>query len=421
LLPDERIFYHAQRSWKIASLRIGIGLFLAFILFIAVFLLLSFSGLNQLYSLLIGFAAALIPLLNTWVYWLDWRNAFFLVTSNQLIRSDKKLLQFNSALEKIDINKVQSISIEKSNFLQKWFNVGTAQITTAAQGSVLYFDYVDNPEEVEQAIQTVLQSYSLLAKGQRRAEMRSIINNHYGVSGKIKKIPKFKAASKPKTFWQRLRENFVQTESSSGITYHKHPIALIQFMIGPTIASLFLLIVWYGLSFFEMGRTLLQIPALTGIMLFLSLATLFWFWWEFEDWHNDTFQITDQYIYDIDRLPLGLSESRKQAELNRIENVRTEKNGFLPTLFNYGAVHVETAGVENNIVFENVKDPEAIQSAIFKKRSEYENMLQKRSNNENLDMITTLAEMLSEAEAQSRAWDYQPLPEPNDDFDEEYD
>ncbi|MFK7805594.1 MAG: hypothetical protein AB8G95_28450 [Anaerolineae bacterium] len=421
LLPDERIFYHSQRSWKIASLRIGVGIVLALILLIITFFLLSISGLNPIYSALIGLGAAAIPLLNTLVYWVDWRNAFFLVTSNQLIRSEKRLLQFNSALEKIDINKVQSISIEKTNFLQKWFNVGTAQITTAAQGSVLYFDYVDDPDEVEKAVQSVLQSYSLLEKGKRRAELRSIINSHYGVQSQVKKVPQIKSPPKPKTMWERFRENFVRSEGRDGITYHKHPIALVRFMVGPTLASLFLIIVWYGLGFFEVGRALLEIPALTGIMIILSLGTLFWFWWEFEDWHNDTFQITNQYIYDIDRLPLGLSESRKQAELNRIENVRTEKDGFLPTLFNYGAVHVETAGAENNIVFENVKDPDAVQATIFKKRSEYENMLAKRGTAGNLDMITTLAEMLSEAEAQKRAWKYQPLPEANDDFDEEYD
>lgn len=421
LLPDERIFYHSQRSWKIAGLRIAIGILLSLFLLVGVYVLLAFSGLNSLNSLAIGLGAALLPLLNTLVYWIDWRNAFFLVTSNQLIRSERKLLQFNSALEKIDINKVQSISIEKTNFLQKWFNVGTAQITTAAQGSVLYFDYVDNPDEIEKAVQAVLQSYSLLEKGKRRAEMRSIINNHYGVNGKIKKVSHFKPAPKPKSFMQRLRENFVRSEGSDGITYHKHPIALVRFMIGPTLASIFLIVIWYGLSFFEAGRALLDIFALRGVLIFLSIAVVFWFWWEFEDWHNDTFQITNQYIYDIDRLPLGLSESRKQAELNRIENVRTEKDGFLPTLFNYGAVHVETAGAENNIVFENVKDPDSVQAAIFKKRSEYENMLQRRGAAGNLDMITTLAEMLSEAEAQKRAWRYQPLPEPDDDFDEEYD
>ena len=83
-----------------------------------------------------------------------------------------------------------------------------------------------------------------------------------------------------------MRENFVRSEGSDGITYHKHPIALVRFMVGPTIASIFLALVWYGLSFFEAGRALLEVFALRGVLIFLSVAVLFWFWWEFEETHD---------------------------------------------------------------------------------------------------------------------------------------
>lgn len=419
LLPDELIFYHSQRSWKILTFWLVIRAVITFLILVGVYLALFFSGINVTNALLIALGIAMVPALSTLVYWIDWRNAFFLVTSNQLIRSEKKLLQFNSALEKVDINKVQSIAIEKSNFLQKWFNVGTAQITTAAQDTVVYFDYIDQPEQVERAIVEVQSTYSSIAMGKRRAEMRAVIHNHFGVNNGIKKVNGFKPTPREKSFRQKMQEVFVRSETKEGITYHKHPIALLRFLLWPSVASAVLILIWYVVNFFSVvGET--AGPTVNAVLIFLSIATLFWFVWEFADWQNDTFQVTNQYIYDIDRLPLGLSESRKQAELNRIENVRTEKNGILPTLFNFGAVHVETAGAENNIVFENVKDPDAVQAAIFKKRQEYENKLAKRGAEGNLDMMTTLIEMYDEANAQRRIHQFRELPDPHDEYDDEF-
>ncbi|MEM8858158.1 MAG: cyclic nucleotide-binding domain-containing protein [Chloroflexota bacterium] len=418
LLPDELIFYHSQRSWKILAFWLVVRAVVTLILLIGVYLAMFFSGFGVSLSLLVSFGIASLPILSTLVYWIDWRNAFFLVTSNQLIRSEKKLLQFNSALEKVDISKVQSIAIEKSNFLQKWFNVGTAQITTAAQDTVVYFDYIDQPEQVEQAIVEVQSTYSSLEMGKRRAEMRAVIHSHFGVNEGIQKVTGFKPTPRPKTFRERVQEIFVRSETKEGITYHKHPIALLRFLLWPSVVSILLILTWYVVNFLAQdifgGRTV------NAILIFLGVGTFFWFIWEFADWQNDTFQVTNQYIYDIDRLPLGLSESRKQAELNRIENVRTEKNGILPTIFNYGAVHVETAGAENNIVFENVKDPDSVQAAIFKKRQEYENELERRGAAGSLDTITTLIEMYDEANAQRRIHQFRELPDPHQEYDDDF-
>ena len=146
----------------------------------------------------------------------------------------------------------------------------------------------------------------------------------------------------------------------------------------------------------------MAIPAVWGTYGLICLANLLWAWWQFEDWHNDTYEITDRYIFDIDRLPLGFGESRKQAELSKVENVRTEQDGFLPTTFNYGEVHVETAGVDSNIVFENVRDPSGVQNEIFARRDRYKKMQADSEAKRLLDQTTTLIEMYDEARSHRR-------------------
>jgi uncharacterized membrane protein YdbT with pleckstrin-like domain len=113
-----------------------------------------------------------------------------------------------------------------------------------------------------------------------------------------------------------------------------------------------------------------QIPIFLGVLL-VFLGLLGWLIWRFEDWRNDTFQVDDRYVIDIDRRPFGFGESRKQAELGNVQNVNADKPNILATIFNYGNVLVETAGAAANITFESVADPNQVQSDIFQRRDEF--------------------------------------------------
>ena len=65
-------------------------------------------------------------------------------------------------------------------------------------------------------------------------------------------------------------------------------------------------------------------------------------------------------MIDIDRKPFGFGESRKQAPLSNIQNVTAERPGFFATIFDYGNVHIETAGAEAEIVFDKIPRPSRV-------------------------------------------------------------
>jgi uncharacterized membrane protein YdbT with pleckstrin-like domain len=56
--------------------------------------------------------------------------------------------------------------------------------------------------------------------------------------------------------------------------------------------------------------------------------------------------------------------------LSNIQNVNAEKPGLMATIFNFGYVHIETAGASPDIVFERVSNPGRAQSDIFQRRDE---------------------------------------------------
>ena len=106
-------------------------------------------------------------------------------------------------------------------------------------------------------------------------------------------------------------------------------------------------------------------PALIGYST--ALVFLFpWWLWQFDDWQNDTYQVTATRIIDVERLPLYLREDRREASLGVIQNIKLEIPGFLAKLLNYGSVTVETAGV-GAFTFDRVRDPRGVQAEIFRR------------------------------------------------------
>lgn len=313
----------------------------------------------------------LIPLGLAILQYIDWANDWFLVTDLQVIHYEFELFRFRSQLQKIPITNVQSIEVETPNFFAKMFNLGTARITTAAQSEVMFFDFITRPGDVQRAINEVRERSQSLNYGKTLREMRHAAEDYFNVPHVYTQI-KYRFDEAPSWVserWKRVR-GFLDTyshrvERNGVVTYHKHRITLLGAIIPPILFGIFILASWYILTYFvgisfanALGRTILVVLFLVDLGLLI---------WQFEDWRNDTYQITDRYVIDIDRAPFGFNESRKQAELSKVENVRTEQTGFIANIFNFGRVYVETAGATSSIVFEQVYDPNTVQGDLFKR------------------------------------------------------
>jgi uncharacterized membrane protein YdbT with pleckstrin-like domain len=60
-----------------------------------------------------------------------------------------------------------------------------------------------------------------------------------------------------------------------------------------------------------------------------------------------------------------------ELSLGNIEDVTARQNGILPTIFNYGSLHIETAGEQNNFVFHYCPNPNAYAKAILDARTHF--------------------------------------------------
>lgn len=85
--------------------------------------------------------------------------------------------------------------------------------------------------------------------------------------------------------------------------------------------------------------------------------------------------ITNERIVDINQVGL-LFHKTSELNLDRFQDVKTEIKGPLANIFNYGDVHVQTAGEEQNFIFEQIANPHQVARLILEL---YEELRKKQS------------------------------------------
>jgi uncharacterized membrane protein YdbT with pleckstrin-like domain len=89
------------------------------------------------------------------------------------------------------------------------------------------------------------------------------------------------------------------------------------------------------------------------------------FFFSFIDYYLDIWIITNERIIDVKQEGF-FSRIISEQRLYRVQDVTSEIEGILPTIFNYGDVHIQTAGEIERFWFSEVPDPENIRDIIVK-------------------------------------------------------
>ena len=401
LLQDEILEYRTRRTKWLLALYLVVPLTL-FLLF-AAFLIGSDFLSPGTASFLLLVSAVIFLAVAAWQS-LDWSNDYFVITSKHLIHHEFSLRRIQVIVTKTPVDQIQSVEIEKPSLLATLLNTGTVRVTTSAHTASIIFDFISDPDEVKQIVNRLREQVKSLDEGRAQTLMRASIEEHFNaqpaytrVGGMQDEEYYYEDYETPLELLGRIYSGIFhgvgsRVEDEEVITYRKHiftmfkrvliPILFVLVLIGAinAISSATLKLIFYG----------------------LLLIDLLWLIWRFEDWRNDTFQITDRYVIDIDRKPFGFGESRKQAELGNIQNVNAKKPGFLATLFNYGYVQIETAGATADITFEKVVNPNRVQSDIFQRREAFKQSQDIRQGEKRRKEYAVLLDVYQQALEQNR-------------------
>jgi uncharacterized membrane protein YdbT with pleckstrin-like domain len=422
LLPDEHVRYMKRRTVWLLLLELA----LPFLLFFGwVFVVLYFFSLSTtLTAIILGLPALLLAALTIWRT-LDWANDYFVITDKHLIHHEYSLRGFQININKIPVDQIQSVEIEKPSLLATILNTGSARITTSAQSGAIRFDYIDNPKSVSDTLNELGEQSKAVDAGQNQMDMREALEAHFEADPAYRRLEQESDGDgEDEEEWEyeplgpldylveslsiigRRISNIFRTRSIDGniITYHKHPFTL----IGKTW-----LIMLISLGLF-VGAIWVQSTTIKLILAGLWFITLLVFIWFFLDWRNDIYQVTDRFVFDIDRLPLGFGQSKKQADLSNIQNVNAEKPGLLATIFNFGYVSIETAGASPDIVFEKISNPGRAQSDIFQRRDELKRKQEVGRMHGQRKEIAVMLDVFHQAQQAGRIPDRIPTEEPEE-------
>lgn len=308
-----------------------------------------------------------------WGIWdvIDWSNDYYIVTNQRVVWVEHVIWLYESR-EEAPLTTIRSVDV-KTNFLGRLLGFGDIIVNTYT-GKIL-MRIVGQPFLMAAMIEEYWH------RAQRRLEEEESTAMENAIRRQLGQLEEDEEDHSPETdsdqaepprvkkhgIWQNYFSNFLKMRFVDGnvITYRKFWLILIKKTWKPALIGMVLLVIMGYLSFLYFIDPF-KIPDVWLILFggfgLLTLVIFPWWAYLYVDWRNDIYQVTERYIFDIERRPLG-TEIKKSAPLESILSLEHERQGFLGYLFNYGNVTIHVGDAK--FVFRGVYDPARAQQDVF--------------------------------------------------------
>ena len=145
----------------------------------------------------------------------------------------------------------------------------------------------------------------------------------------------------------------------------KHWAALWSMQRTPFILGVLGLLATMGYLWLGLSNTLAVVLMVSaGILWALSVFMIVY---NFFDWRNDHYIITNRRVLHVERV-LMTQEERDEAPLERVQDVQVFQDGIFAKLLGFGDVVIQTAAATQKVVFATVPNPEYVREALFAPR-----------------------------------------------------
>lgn len=119
-----------------------------------------------------------------------------------------------------------------------------------------------------------------------------------------------------------------------------------------------------------------------GWALYCMWLTILWVWgfWLWTEEHLDVWVLTNTKVISVDQKSLFFRHM-STLELEKIQDITIEVNGFIATFLGYGTIRIQTAGERERFELEGAHDPEGAKEKILEaQRYLREEILKRQSN-----------------------------------------
>ncbi len=151
------------------------------------------------------------------------------------------------------------------------------------------------------------------------------------------------------------------------IIIRKHKISL----LGSFLYLLAMITIPWIIFYFVVPFALPFFLQLIYTKLFVLFSLIYYlFLWLFVfivwiDYYYDIWLITNQRLLDIEQKGF-FSRTVSELDLKRIQDITSEVHGILSTLFEFGDIHIQTAGEKNRFILKAIPHPITVRRKIVK-------------------------------------------------------
>ncbi len=325
-----------------------------------------------------------------WAVWraIDWSNDYYVVTNQRVVWLEKVIGIYDSRQE-APLAMILSVGVE-TDMVGRLLDYGNVIVRTFV--GRIPFHHVTHPNQAAHMIEEYWQRTKQISQSAEKEAMKEAIRQKLGltqVNKPAETVPSKAALDAPAARPPRTRVTLrdvllkimaantlkIRYEIGETVIYHKHWIVLLQQTWLPAVLLVGLLGIWMArilsiaaspdLTLLRMTESGLSVDTFFLGLPILMVPFVIWLVYQVADWSNDTYQVTQDQIVDIDRKPFG-TEQRRAAPLENILSTEYERVGLIGNLFNFGTVHITVGGAK--LAFEDVLDPATVQSDIDRRR-----------------------------------------------------
>ncbi|MBA4384056.1 MAG: hypothetical protein C0410_04915 [Anaerolinea sp.] len=326
---------------------------------------------------------------------LEWSNDYFILTRERVC-VQKKLIGFYESRHESPVNAVLSVGVDTS-LMGRLLGFGTLTVRTYTGD--LQFKRLPFPYVIYELLEIRREAAAVESTQAEKREIREALTGKKERSVVSKKLPSNPSnasnsgsADTSGSFSDLLAGIFkLRTENEDSVVYRTHWWILFKKTALPGFILLAIVLVAAGrfLGFISV------IPELVIYIGALILTAVCWIWWvyQFQDWQNDVYIVTDDLLIDVYKRPLGMDD-RRSAPVKNIQTVEFERKGLINLVLNFGTVKIKIGNEE--LTFDNVYQPSEVQAEIY---SRYRATLETAKRNEQqkfVEWIKTYEEIQKE-------------------------
>lgn len=145
---------------------------------------------------------------------------------------------------------------------------------------------------------------------------------------------------------------------------HRHWASFLSQIVTATVLTLLpllFLVIYYDSA--TLTTVSIQMIVVVGMSVYFLIITMYIFI-EWITYYSNILIVTKKTLIDVNQKTLFIRQI-SHLHLRQIEDISSEIKGFLPTIFNYGSVIIQTAGAKEYSMIVNLPNPQKIASQIL--------------------------------------------------------